>query len=170
MAKVGLFWGSDTGRTEEAAGLVAKAIGEDQVDVYDIGDVSKDELAKYKFLILGTSTWNVGELESSWYEFFPDLDEIDFKGKTVALFGMGDQNGYPDTFQDAMATLYDKVIERGAKVVGKWSADGYDFDDSKAVQNGMFVGLALDDNNEDDLTEDRIKRWVSQIKPEFELQ
>lgn len=169
MAKIGLFWGSDTGKTEEAAGLIAKAIGEDQVDMYDIGDVSKDDIAKYKFLILGISTWNEGDMQSAWEDFFPTLDEIDLKGKTIALFGMGDQSGYPETFQDAMGDLHDKVVERGAKVVGKWPTDSYDFDESKAAHDNMFVGLALDDDNEDDLTEGRVKKWVEQIKPEFGL-
>ncbi|MGK7929678.1 MAG: flavodoxin FldA, partial [Spirulina sp.] len=40
---------------------------------------------------------------------------------------------------------------------------------SKAVKNGKFVGLALDDDNESDKTSDRIQKWVTQLKSEFPI-
>ena len=44
------------------------------------------------------------------------------------------------------------------------AADGYTYDDSAAVIDGQFVGLALDDVNEDDKTDGRVEAWIGQIK------
>jgi flavodoxin I len=47
------------------------------------------------------------------------------------------------------------------------SNDGYDFTESKAVKNSNFVGLTIDEDNQSDLTDERVKIWVAQIKKEF---
>ena len=121
-------------------------------------------------LSIACPTWNVGELQSDWESFYDDqLDNIDFSGKKVAYFGEGDQIGYPDTFQDAMGILEEKISELGGETVGYWSTEGYEFSDSKALRDGKFVGLALDEDNQSELTEERIKAWVAQLKTEFGL-
>lgn len=165
MRKIGLFWGSQTGNTENAAALIAQEIGVENVDSYNIRDVSVDTLSAYDVLIMGTSTWGSGELQDDWYEFFPNLDSVDLTGKTVAFFGLGDQLSYGDYFLDAMGVLYEKCIERGAKVTGSWSVEGYDYSESRAVVDGSFVGLALDADNQDDLTPSRVQQWVNNIRP-----
>jgi flavodoxin I len=124
-------------------------------------------LVGYDCLIIGCPTWNIGELQSDWEGLFPELDELDFSGKKVAYFGCGDQVGYADNFLDAIGILEEKITERGGKTVGYWSTEGYDFDTSKAVRNGKFVGLALDDTNQSDLTEQRLKKWVTLLRIEF---
>lgn len=167
MEKIGLFWGSDTGNTEKVAEMIANKIGNDAVDVYDIAEIANNDIEKYKLLIFGTSTWYDGELQSDWDSFFDNLDEIDFSGKTVALFGLGDQFGYGEYFVDGIGILYDKIIEKGATVVGDWPTEGYDYDESKAERDGKFVGLALDEDNQDDLTEERVQQWLGQIVPNF---
>jgi flavodoxin I len=98
---------------------------------------------------------------------YPELDNIDFSGKKVAYFGCGDQVGYADNFLDAIGILEEKITERGGKTVGYWSTEGYEFDTSKAVRNGKFIGLALDDTNQSDLTEQRLKKWVTLLRIEF---
>ncbi len=108
-------------------------------------------------------------MQSDWEDFYDELDNIDFTGKKVAYFGSGDQVGYPDTFQDALGILEEKISENGAETVGYWPTEGYEFSESKAVRDGKFVGLALDEDNQSDLTEERIKSWVTQLKPEFGL-
>ena len=52
----------------------------------------------------------------------------------------------------------------GANIIGSVSTEGYTFDDSDAVVDGKFIGLALDDVNEDDQTESRIDAWLDSIK------
>jgi flavodoxin I len=116
-------------------------------------------------LIIGTSTWGAGELQDDWYEGVELLKSNDLSGKVVAIFGCGDCESYSDTFCGAMAELYNAAKSAGATLVGAVSTDGYSFDDSEAVVDGQFVGLALDDINEDDKTDGRIDAWITQIQP-----
>lgn len=168
MAQIGLFYGSQTGNTQTVAELIQKEFGgELVVELHEISDADADDFADYPYLIIGCPTWNIGELQSDWEGFYDELDDIDFTGKKVAYFGAGDQIGYADNFQDAMGILEDKISSLGGKTIGYWSTDGYDFSDSKALKNGKFVGLAIDEDNQSDLTDSRIKAWVSQLKQEF---
>ncbi len=106
-------------------------------------------------------------MSSDWEDFFPVLDDIDFTGKTVAYFGVGDQTGYPDSFMDEIGILEEKISALGGKTVGSWPTDGYDFTESRGVRDGKFIGLALDEDNQGDLTESRIKTWSGQVKQAF---
>lgn len=170
MAKVGLFYGSTTGKTADAAEQVQAALGGDGVvDLHDIGDKSVGDLAEYDYLIIGCPTWNIGEIQDDWNAIVDDLDEVDFSDKTVAYFGTGDQVGYADNFQDAMGLLEEKISGLGGKTVGYWPAEGYDHTDSRAIRDGKFCGLALDDDNESEMTESRIQTWCAQIKSEMGL-
>jgi flavodoxin I len=168
MAKIGLFYGTTTGKTETVAEMIqAELGGSDVVTSVDIADATESDLADYDYLIIGCPTWDIGELQSDWGGFYDDLDSINFSGKKVAYFGTGDQVGYADNFQDAMGILEEKISSLGGKTVGHWSTDGYEHEASKADKGGNFVGLALDEDNQSDLTESRIKEWTAQIKSEF---
>ena len=167
MTKIGLFYGTTTGKTESAAEIIRDEFGRDTVTLHDIGDATDSDFADYEYLIIGSPTWDIGELQSDWDGFFEELDSIDFSGKKVAYFGTGDQVGYAENFQDAMGILEEKISSLGGKTVGHWSTDGYDHEASRADKGGKFVGLALDDDNQSELTEPRIKEWVAQIKTEF---
>ena len=170
MSKIGLFYGTQTGNTQNIAESIQKEFGGDSVvTLHDIADAGTDDFEGYENIIVGCPTWNVGELEGSWEGFYEDLDEIDFNGKKVAYFGPGDQVGYAENFQDAIGILEEKISELGGKTVGQWPTEGYEFEESKAVKNGKFVGLALDEDNQSDLTDKRVKKWVSQLKGEFGL-
>lgn len=168
MAKIGLFFATQTGKTEEAAEAIQKAFGGTSVvALHDMADASADDFSGYQYLIIGCPTWNIGELASDWEGFYDDLDTIEFKGKKVAYFGTGDQIGYGDNFQDAIGILEEKISGLGGQTVGYWPTDGYDFNESKAVQNGKFVGLALDEDNQPELSAERIQTWVAQVQKEF---
>ena len=168
MSKIGLFFGTTTGKTEGAAEMIqAEFGGEDIVEMHDIAEAELEQLQEYDCLIIGCPTWNIGELQSDWDGYFDELDNLDFTGKKVAYFGTGDQIGYPDNFQDAMGMLEEKISELGGKTVGHWPADGYEHEASKAIKNGKFVGLALDEDNQSELSEKRIKSWVKQLQTEF---
>ena len=171
MSQIGLFFGTTTGKTAAAAELIQEAFGgEDVVTLVEIADVeSGDEFDAYPCVIIGCPTWDIGQLQSDWEGFFPDLDNIDFNGKKVAYFGTGDQEGYADNFQDAMGLLEAKISERGGTTVGYWSTDGYEFSASEALRDGKFCGLALDEDNQPELTDDRVNAWVTQLKTEFGL-
>ncbi|MBF2014725.1 MAG: flavodoxin FldA [Rivularia sp. T60_A2020_040] len=166
--QIGLFYGTTTGKTESAAETIRDALGGD-VTMHDIADAEAADFEQYECLIIGCPTWNIGELQSDWEGFFEELDEIDFSGKTVAYFGTGDQIGYGDNFQDAMGMLEEKISERGGKTVGYTTTEGYDFNESRALRDGKFCGLALDEDNQSDLTDARIKTWTAQVKSAFGL-
>lgn len=171
MAQIGLFFGSDEGNTEAVAYRIQQRLGADQVDVLDVADVTQLDFADYEQIILGIPTWDFGQIQSDWEEFWGDIGEVDFTGKTVALFGLGDQFGYGDYFLDAMGMLHDVIVANGATIIGHWSTDGYDFDASKATiaDQPLFVGLALDQDQQEDLSAERLNRWCEQIHTEFGL-
>jgi len=167
MSKIGLIYGSDGGNTEDVINRLAKLLGEDNVDIVEVSNTTPQEISTYEKLILASSTWGDGDLQSDWDDFESNLDEVKFDGKTVALIGLGDQDGYADSFCNAIALLYEKV--KDAKLIGKTSTDGYDFDSSNAVVDDEFLGLALDEDNQDDLTNERLETWVGQIKGDLGL-
>lgn len=171
MAQVGLFFGSDEGNTEAVAHRIAKRLGEDVVDVFDIADVTQLEFGHYEHIILGIPTWDFGQIQSDWEEFWDDIAEVPMAGKRVALFGLGDQFGYGDFFLDAMGMLHDVVVAKGADIVGHWPTEGYEFDASKAEIPGasLFVGLALDEDQQPELTAQRLNAWCAQVHKEFSL-
>ncbi len=170
MAEIGLFYGTQTGNTQTAAETMQKEFGgESVVELIEISQAELSDFEKYPSIIIGCPTWNVGQLQDDWDSFFDQLDGINFSGKRVAYFGEGDQVDYADSFQDAMGMLEEKISEQGGETVGYWSTEGYDFTESKAVRNGKFVGLALDEDNQSELTDERIKAWVAQLKQELGL-
>lgn len=174
-AKIGLFYGSSTCYTEMAAEKIRDAIHQltdsEPVTLHNIADDPVGLINQYDYLILGIPTWDYGELQEDWEENWDNLDELDLKGKTIAVYGLGDQVGYPAWFQDALGYLWTKVKNQGASMVGLWPNQGYDFEDSKAltVDKAFFLGLPLDDENQLELTDPYIEQWSKQILIEFGL-
>ncbi|MCT4663811.1 MAG: flavodoxin [Flavobacteriales bacterium] len=170
MKKIGLFYGSDTGNTEEVAEKIQEMLGEDLVDTHDMYDAEIEQFDQYDQLILGLSTWHDGQLQSDWESFFEDFKKVDFTGKTIALYGLGDQYVYAEYFIDGVGMVAEVVLENGGTIVGKWSTDGYDHTESKAeMKEGTFIGLALDQDNQPDQTDERLEEWLEQIKKEFPI-
>jgi flavodoxin I len=165
---VGIFYGSNSGATESIAEQIRNEL-DLEADIHDIADIGVDTFDAYSHIIIGTSTWGDGDLQDDWAGKLSEFESVNFSGKTVAFFGLGDQEGYDDHFVDGMGILYNIAVKNGATAVGdKWPTDGYDFRDSIAVQNGTFVGLAIDEDNQDDLTKERVHKWVAVIKPYFQ--
>lgn len=163
-----IFYGSSTGNTQRAAERILKNLGGSSVvDIYNIADGTLHKMSAYKKLIIGTSTWGDGELQDDWKDVFEAFQKIDFSDKTVAFFGLGDQEEYPDEFLSAMGILYEVVAERGANTVGGWSVAGYYHDASKAQDGENFIGLALDEDNQSDETNSRIDTWCEKIRSQI---
>lgn len=161
MGKTVVVYGSSTGMCEEIAGKIASKLS---VSAINVTDLNADVLAGNDNLLIGTSTWGAGELQDDWYDGVDLLKGTDLAGKVVAVFGCGDSAGYSDTFCGGMRELYDAAKAGGATLVGEVSTEGYTFDGSDAIVDGKFVGLALDDVNEDDMTDSRIDAWLGQIR------
>jgi len=160
-----LFYASSTGNSEEIANKIAEELGE--IEVFDLSNTDIEKINDYEKVILGGSTWGDGELNDDWEEAWDSFKALKLADKTVALFGLGDQDGYPDEFCSALGIIYEQVTDNGANVIGFTSSEDYDFDDSKAQVDGKFVGLVIDEDNQDDLTDERIKNWAENIKDEI---
>lgn len=165
MAKIGLFYDSDTGNTRKVAKMICKHFDEGDIDMISITKVEPADFEKYSAFILGTPTLGEGELPENWNAFLPVLDAMDFSGKTFALFGLGDQVEYAHEFVDGLGILYEKFESLGAEFIGFWPLKGYEYDISRAELNGEFVGLVLDQDNQSDLTPQRVETWMAQVKP-----
>ena len=121
------------------------------------------------FLILGIPTWDFGGIQDDWDELEDRLGQLDLSGKVVALYGLGDQHGYADYYLDAMGWLHERLAQSNATFVGRWPTEGYDFSASRAVSadGETFCGLALDEDNQFDQTEERVVKWIDQILSEY---
>ncbi|MDG3085045.1 flavodoxin [Vibrio hannami] len=178
MSKVGIFFGTDSGSTRKVAKQIYQKLGDELADKpLNINRVEASAFDEYDYLIMGTPTYGEGLLPGlssecqaeSWEEFVPNFDDIDLSGKKVGLFGLGDQVNYPDEFVDGLGELYDCVVESGAEIVGSWPTDGYEFNESTAVDEDSFVGLVIDKDNQASLSDDRVATWVEQIRSEMGL-
>lgn len=173
MPKIGLYYGSNEGHTEAAADKIKAAFDQyeqDLVEVHTIAQSTPEQILSHDYLIFGAPTYDVGQLQDDWDIFLPLMDQMDFTGKKLAMFGLGDQYVYSATFLDAVGIIAKKAISRGAELVGTWPRDEYEFEDSVALQDdGFLMGLGLDDDNEPELTEERIEAWVPMVMEEFGL-
>ncbi len=165
MKETGIFYGTSSGKTEEIAMRIHQRLGEEITRIQDIVESSAEDLMSYRSLILGIPTWGIGELQEDWLDFLPALGGLDMSGTRAALFGLGDQESYPDTFANALGTLYDSLLQAGCQVIGQCHPEGYEFTKSKALREGMFVGLVLDEENQSHLTDARIDNWLNGILP-----
>ncbi len=172
MAKVGVFFGTDTGNTRRIAKDIVNALGSAiAAKPVNVRNASALDMLAYDTLILGTPTYGDGQLPGlstgnateSWEEFLPTLAGQDFSGIKVAIYGLGNQKSYPAEFVDAMFYLHEQFKQCGATMIGAWDTEGYNFKSSKAVVDSRFVGLALDQENQKYLTSIRLGTWLKDL-------
>jgi flavodoxin I len=168
MNKIAIIYSFNSIKTAKAAEKIKEAFGPDfNIVLVNAEDLTEELFLSFKNMILGVPTWFDGELPNYWDEFVPAIEDLNLKGKTIALFGLGNQNEYPENFGDAVGILAELVQKRGANVVGKTSPEGYNFESSKALIDKNFVGLILDQENQARLSKERIEKWVSDLKDQF---
>ena len=166
MNKIAILYGSSAGNSASIANRI-KDMFDGRADVFNVESVSVKAVQPYKYLILGASTTGIGDLQDDWEYFLPIFSaEMDFTDKTVAIFGLGDSASFSDSFAESIYIVYDELKDK-VKIVGEIPDEGYTYDDSLAVVDGKWLGLALDEDNEYDETEERLKKWVQQLKKEF---
>ncbi|SUO97082.1 flavodoxin [Suttonella ornithocola] len=169
--EIGFFYGSTTGMTEDVAFQMEKIAKEQHgitltpINIIDLDD--PNDMFLYKKIILGMPTWNYGEYQDDWEMVVDQIVNADLNGITIAMFGLGDQVGYPEYYLDAMGMLGDQLAAQGATFIGQWPIDGYEFTSSKALKNGQFLGLALDEDSQPEKTAERIETWLAQVLPQF---
>ena len=166
-----IFYGSTTGNTENIAEQIRDEFGPLITHMSNIAETEPEDLLKYEVLVLGVPTWNVGELQYDWEDFVPSLKGLDLTGKKIAMFGLGDSYGYSDNFLDALGLLWDEIKQLGSpELIGIWPLEGYTFDESRGKYDEKhFLGLGLDEENESNMHDERIKAWAIQVRGELGL-
>lgn len=167
MSKIGVFYGSTTGTTEDVARRIAENLDVPQANIYEASNIKEELINEFDVLVLGSSTWGDGELQDDWYDAVKVLKKADLSHKFVALFGCGDSESYSTTFCDAIGILYEDLKGTGCTFCGAVETSGYTFDSSVAEVNGRFVGLPIDEDNESNLTDQRIADWTAKVKSEI---
>ena len=169
MKKIALIYSFNSKKTAIIAGKILERFGPDLIYTINAEEMNELTFLSYDKLILGVPTWFDGELPNYWDEFVPALEEMDLTGKKIAIFGLGDQLGYPENYLDAVGIMADLLQSRGANILGYTSAEGYIFEHSRALRDDRFCGLAIDFENQNKLTDERINQWVEQLWKEFEI-
>lgn len=170
-ASIGLIFGTDTGNTEEIGDKISAQLASHgcPVEMFDVAEASSEAIEAFDFLIMGIPTWDFGGIQSDWEDFEEQILTAQMKGKIVALYGLGDQFGYSDYFLDAMGWLNERILKAGARVIGEWSTEGYEFDASLAANEdkSLFCGLAIDEDQQFELSDQRVESWVQQIVKQY---
>ncbi len=167
MGKIGLFYSFKSKKTAKIAGIIHNAFSGIDVQLVNVDEVHKEHFLEFDQMIFGVPTWFDGELPNYWDELLPALEEVDFTHKKIAVFGLGDQKGYAENFCDAIGIMATFFEDKGALIVGSVPLEGYNFERSKAVKDGQFRGLPLDQENQARLTHKRIEHWVELLTKEF---
>ena len=168
MKKIGIIYSFNTHKTSKIAKRIADAFeGTAKVEMINIEEISPEQFTRFDNLICGTATWFDGELPNHWDEFVPDLEDIDLKGKSVAIFGLGDQKGYPENFLDGLGILAEILEGQGARLVGFTSTEGYSYESSRAERGDEFCGLGIDYESQGSKNKERVNAWVEKLKLEL---
>jgi len=167
MNKTAIIYSFNTKKTGKVAERIREAFNDEQVEMVNAEEITEELFMSYDQIIMGVATWFDGELPNFWDEFVPALEDLDLKGKKIALFGLGDQKGYPENFLDGVGIMAGIMEEQGATLVGFTSVEGYEFESSKARRGDQFSGLAIDYENQGSMNKERVSDWVEQLKKEF---
>jgi len=167
MKKIAIVYSFNSVKSAKVASKIAEHLSGYTIVKLNVENCNAKEFILYDGYILSVPTWFDGELPNYWDEILPALDDLEMTGKKVALFGLGDQKNYPENFCDAVGILGDFFEEKGAKLIGYTSCDGYTFESSKALRENVLIGLLLDQENQSKLSDDRITKWVQQLELEF---
>ncbi|MFO7934307.1 MAG: flavodoxin [Bacteroidales bacterium] len=168
MKPTAIIYSFNTKKTAKIAEKIKEAFNDDRLEMVNAEDITEEKFRSYEQMILGVPTWFDGELPNYWDEFVPALEEMDLKGKKVAIFGLGDQEGYPENFLDGVGIMANLLEERGAELVGFTPVEGYSFERSRAQRGGEFAGLAIDYENQGSMNRERVSEWVEKLRNSFE--
>lgn len=171
--QIGIFYAPSGGSVHKVARQIKQKLAAFSPDLFVISEVIPSMLLDYRHLILvastlGRSTWEM-EQKDPWSSFLPRLQRLRLHGRKVALVGLGDHVSYSNHFVDGMGILADIVEKIGGELIGETETVDYVFNDSRALRDGKFVGLPLDEDYEAERTESRIDQWLNHILPILKL-
>lgn len=168
MKKTAIIYSFNTKKTAKIAEKIKEEFNDDAIEMVNAEDLTDESFGAYDQAILGVPTWFDGELPNYWDEFVPALEDMNLKGKKYAIYGLGDQKGYPENFQDGIGLMAEILEELGAEIVGLTSTKGYTFERSLGVRGDQFLGLAIDYENQASKNKSRIADWVTELKKKFD--
>jgi len=168
MKKIALLYWGKGGNVERVAQIVYKQFDPETIDFFDVPSFDLENLSNYKLLVLGGSTvgaekWEDATTDNMWNKFFREIQQKDLSGLKIAAFELGNQVLYPGHFVDGLGIVEAEIAKTNASLIGQWPTEGYVHTSSEGVQNKLFFGLALDEDNESELTPERAKKWVGQL-------
>ncbi|PID94323.1 MAG: flavodoxin [Bacteroidetes bacterium] len=165
-----LYW-PEGGDTDCCAHKIFDTLTAEKATIHSLEEIEVSIVKDYDQIIVGGSTigannWKDAQKDNEWVHFLRKCreEQVNLEGKKVAIFGLGDQILYPNHFVDDMADIYHALVAFGAKVVGEWPAEAYRFSASKALINNKFLGLALDETNESEKSDERITKWLEMLQ------
>lgn len=167
MKKTAIIYSFNTKKTGKIAERIRESFNDERVEMVNAEVITEEIFMSFDQIIMGVATWFDGELPNFWDEFVPALEDLDLSGKKIALYGLGDQKGYPENFLDGMGVMAEILEEQGATLVGFTSVEGYEFESSRALRGEQFAGLAIDYENQGSLNKERVAAWVDQLRKEF---
>jgi flavodoxin I len=167
MKKTAIIYSFNTVKTAKIGNLIHENFADKNIELVNAEEINAEKFLEFDNLILGVPTWFDGELPNYWDEFLPEIEDVQLKGKTIALYGLGDQKSYPENFLDAVGILGTFLEKQGAKIAGFTSTKGYKFESSAALRNDTFMGLAIDFENQGSKNKERVSQWVEQLKKEL---
>jgi len=168
MKKTAIIYSFHTKKTGKIAEKIKEEFNDEAIEMVNAEEITEEQFLAYDQAILGVPTWFDGELPNYWDEFVPALEEMDLKGKKYAIYGLGDQKGYPENFQDGIGLMAEILEEQGAEIVGFTSTEGYTYERSGGVRDNEFVGLAIDYENQASKNKPRIAAWVAGLREKFD--
>jgi len=132
MEKAVIVYGSVTGLNEEIAHTLAKEIeNKYEVRLIDALDAMPQDLENADVLLLGSSTWGVGQLQMDMIPVNDFLQNMNPKSKRAAAFGVGD-SAYKK-YCYAVIILEKSLKSAGAQIIQKgYRCDKYFDDEARA--------------------------------------
>jgi flavodoxin I len=167
MNKTAIIYSFNTKKTGKVAERIKEAFNDDMVEMVNAEEINEDLFMSFDQIVMGVPTWFDGELPNYWDEFVPALEDLDLSGKKIALYGLGDQKGYPENFLDGMGLMANILEKSGANLLGFTSVEGYNYESSLAERGDQFAGLAIDYENQGSMNKERIAAWVESLRKEF---
>jgi flavodoxin I len=168
MNKTAIIYSFNTKKTGKIASQIRETFNDPSIEMVNAEDITDELFLSFDQIIMGVPTWFDGELPNYWDEFVPALEDMDLKGKKIALFGLGDQKGYAENFLDGVGIMAEILEAQGAALVGFTSTEGYEFESSRALRKDQFLGLAIDYENQGSMNKQRVSAWVDQLKQVFD--
>ena len=174
MQKIAIVYAPMAGKTEIIANRLKELFPGVEIKLIPVKIADRDLLMAYDKIIFGMGhpneefDWN--NPFNTWRLFLKQIEFLNFSGKKVALYCLGNQQANKKDFVSLMGEMAELISQRGGKLVGNFPNEGFDFQASDALNNenqASFCGLPLDEDTEPHLTQERLEKWKGILEDEM---